>query len=39
MSVTLSLSDSMKPAVVPVQWTRHTPNTLSMWAICQHNVP
>jgi len=34
--LTLSLSDSMNPAVVPGQWIRQTPNTLEMWAICQH---
>jgi len=34
---TLSLSDSMKPAVVPVQWIRQTPSTRSMWVIYQYN--
>ena len=32
---TLSLSDSIKPAVVPVQWIKQIPNTLDGWAICK----
>jgi hypothetical protein len=32
---TLSLSDSIKPAVVPVQWIKQTPNILDGWAICK----
>ena len=33
---TLSLTDSMKPAVVPVQWINTVPNTRSMWIICKY---